>query len=108
MKKFLMFDLMITPWIIRILYAINQVIIIIVGLFIFFKSANNYSGYNGYSNSHSLFDGGGPLYGLLVIIGGSLVSRLFFEMLMVMFKISENTSELKELMSNSKVKDKIE
>jgi len=86
MKKFLMFDLMITPWIIRILYWVLQIAVIIGGLYTMGSS----HGYGG-------FGMGGVLGGLIMIIGGTLVLRLFFEMMMVMFKISENTSKLKEL-----------
>ncbi len=86
MKKFLMFDMMITPWIIRILYWILQVVVIIGG----FYTMGSSHGYGGLGM-------GGVLGGLIMIIGGTLVLRLFFEMMMVMFKISENTSRLKEL-----------
>jgi hypothetical protein len=85
MKKFLMFDLMITPWIIRILYWILQIAVIIGGL------------YTMGSGNRVGFGMGGAVGGLIMIIGGTLVLRLFFEMMMVMFKISENTSKLKEL-----------
>jgi hypothetical protein len=85
MKKFLMFDLMITPWIIRILYWIMQIGIILGGL------------YTMGSGASLGFGKGGAIGGLIMLVGGTLVLRLFFEMMMVMFKISENTSKLKEL-----------
>ncbi len=85
MKNFLMFDLMITPWIIRILYWILQIVVIIGGL------------YTMGSGERAVFGPSGAVGGLIMIIGGTLVLRLFFEMMMVMFKISENTSKLKEL-----------
>lgn len=101
MKEFLMFDVMITPWIIRILYWVSQIGVILAGLAAFFSpSRSNVMGYNDYGSYGRSFLGGGPFYGLLILIVGSLFLRLFFEMLMVQFKISENTSELKELMKN--------
>jgi succinate-acetate transporter protein len=87
MKKFLMFDLMITPWIIRILYWVMQIGIIFGGLFMMF--AGNEFGRYGQNM--------GIASGLALIVFGSLMLRLFFELIMVQFKISENTSELKEL-----------
>lgn len=81
-----MFDLMITPWIIRILYWVLQIAVIIGGLYTM-----------GSSHAYGGFGMGGVLGGLIMIIGGTLVLRLFFEMMMVMFIISENTSKLKEL-----------
>ena len=80
-----MFDLMITPWIIRILYWLMQTGIILGGL------------YTMGSGASLGFGKGGAIGGLIMLICGTLVLRLFFEMMMVMFKISENTSKLKEL-----------
>lgn len=96
--KFLMFDSMITPWIIRILYWVGQVLIIVTGL----VSMANVRGGGGYYSGYGgggLFGGlsMGPLGGLLYIILGTLLLRLFFEILMVQFKICENTSQLKEI-----------
>lgn len=85
MKKFLMFDLMITPWIIRILYWILQVVVIIAGLYSMFSGARVGYGMGGFAG------------GLIMIIGGSLVLRMYLELMIVLFKISENTSKLKEL-----------
>jgi len=87
-----MFDFMITPWIIRILYWILQIIVIVLGLIQSF-----YQGLFDEFLRHA-----NVLGGLLFIIIGTLVLRLFFEMLMVQFKISENTSKLKEIMNNNK------
>jgi len=81
---------MITPWIIRILYWILQVILIILGLMATFGVG-----------LMDEFRDWGALGGILIIICGTLVLRLFFEMLLVQFKISENTSQLKEIMENN-------
>lgn len=118
MKKFLMFDLMITPWIIRILYWVGQVTIIVVG-FVTMAHARSgggggFHGGGGFgdinymtqnSNHHSsLFSNlsmGGPVMGLLIIILGSLYLRILLEVLMVQFKICKNTYQIKE-----KIKEK--
>ncbi len=81
---------MITPWIIRILYWILQVILIILGLMATFGVG-----------LMDEFRDWGDWGGILIIICGTLVLRLFFEMLLVQFKISENTSQLKEIMENN-------
>lgn len=103
MKKFLMFDLMITPWIIRILYWISQTGIILTSIITFFRSPDPYRSYL-QSGFERMFNGG-PLSALLILIFGSLVSRLFYEVLMVLFKISENTSDLKEIMKHNKTEN---
>lgn len=106
MKKYLMFDLLVTPWIIRILYLVGQLLIIVWGFtsmtyaqFLGGPSADKPDIHQVHSNS--IF-GGGVLSGFLIIILGSLALRLFFEILMVQFKIAENTSQLKEIMKNNK------
>lgn len=85
-----MFDYMVTPWIIRILYWIMQISIIIFGFVIMFSGGNSELGLSGFGG------------GLLIIIVGTLIIRLFFEMLMVQFKISENTSQMKDLLKKDK------
>lgn len=86
MKKFLMFDFLITPWIIRIIYWLLQVIIIFASFRIL--TGGNAEIFGGYINGL----GGG----LLVLIVGSLALRLITELLIIWFKIAENTQYLKK------------
>jgi len=90
MKKFLMFDLMLTPWIVRILYWLMQLGIIIVGI-LTMAEITDFD-----------FADSALLTGLIIIVGGSLGLRMFFEGIIVIFKICENTSELKELLKTQK------
>jgi hypothetical protein len=90
MKKFLMFDLMISPWIIRILYWLAQLGVIIAGILTIFDVTD-------LDFVDSTF-----LAGLIIIVGGSLVLRLLFEGIIILFKICENTSQLKELLKTQK------
>lgn len=78
---------MITPWVIRVLYWITQTIIIIAGLIGIVTMRDQFSGERGI---------GGLLISLLLLIGGTLLLRLLFEMLIVQFKISENSSEIND------------
>lgn len=82
-----MFDLLIAPWIIRILYWITQLYVILLGFMVFFNPD--------FINFYGLK---GPFGGLLIIVVGSLHLRLFFEILMVLFKICDNTNQLKDLL----------
>lgn len=84
MKKFLMFDFLITPWIIRIIYWVLQVII-------FFGSLRIITGGNAEIFGSYVNGLGG---GLLFLIVGSLALRLISELLIIWFKIAENTQNL--------------
>ena len=96
MKKFLMFDILITPWIIRVIYWILQVVIIIFGIFMIFN--NNFEIIMEY---YYLLNMIGPFayfgwFGFIII--GSIYLRLVFELIMVVFKISENSSQIKNIL----------
>ena len=88
-KQFLMFDFLITTWIVRIGYWLGQALIILIALATMF--------FGGELNGIILGDNGpNLLIGLLFLIVGSLLIRLFSEGIIVLFKISENTSQLKK------------
>jgi len=84
MKKFLMLDIMISPWIIRVLYWIAQAGVLVIGLIGLFTGDYDFT-----------LGTGANLVGLLVIILGTALCRLVFELFMVQFKICENTEEIK-------------
>ncbi len=84
-KRFFMFDFLITPWIIRIIYWLLQ-IIIVIGSFGIMIGYNNIFSYYLY----------GFMGGLIFLIVGSLVLRLITELLIIVFKIAENTEYLKK------------
>jgi len=81
MKRFLMFDLLITPWIVRTLYVFGQIILIPICQ----KIANQ------------MFYGTDELtFGVLFMVLSVPIWRLICESWIVLFKISENTSIMKD------------
>lgn len=80
-----MFDFFITPWLIRIIYWLLQLIIVVASLQIVTGGNANILG----------FDINGLEGGLLFLIASSLALRLITELLISGFKIVENTQYLK-------------
>lgn len=90
LKKLLSFDEFITPAIIKILYYISAVIVIIWGLYLLFTSF----GYFGSGVSQLIA-------GLLTIIIGPVLVKVYFEILIVLFKIYEKLSIITNKLENS-------
>jgi hypothetical protein len=86
-----MFDFMITPWIIRILYWVTQIFVLIFGL------AAIITGDHDFRITREI---DAEVTGILVLVVGSLALRLFFEMSMVRFKIFENTKQIRRILKN--------
>ena len=88
-KQFLMFDFFITTWIVRIGYWLAQALVIILALVAMFF---------GGELSGAITEDYEPnfLVGLLILVAGSLLVRLFSEGVIVLFTICENTSHLKK------------
>jgi len=77
-NKLLNFDSMITPSIIKIVYYILVVLVILTGV-------------------ATLFQGGYfTVVGLLYIVLGPLVVRIYCELMIVMFKVNDNLKEINE------------
>ncbi len=77
-SKLLNFDSMITPSIIKIIYYIGVVAVVLSGIAL-------------------LFQGGPATFGGLIwIVLGPLVVRVYCELLIVMFKVNENLKEINE------------
>lgn len=70
---FLSFRYMITPPLVQVIYVLVAVIITIVGLLTLVSDA----------------PGGGPLAGLLIIIFGNLIWRVYMELVMLFFRIND-------------------
>ncbi len=89
-KKLLNFDDFITPTIIKILYYIFAILIIIYGLYQMFTSIN-YFGW-----------GGGWVFftGLLTVILGPILIRVYFEILIILFKIYDKLSTITKQLEN--------
>lgn len=87
MKKFLLFDFLVTTWVIRLIYWILQSAIIVFSIAAMSGSFEN-------TNLFSNYSGIGP--GIFILIFGSLSFRLIMEILIVPFKITENLQNLLE------------
>ena len=72
---------MITPVIIQILFWVGVALCIIFGI--------------GYIAVGSRYAAGGPLYGLMLLIFGPLVVRIYCEILIIFFRINETLTEIK-------------
>ncbi|SER24101.1 protein of unknown function [Gracilibacillus ureilyticus] len=95
-QKFLSFDKMITPMIIKVVFWIGIVITVLSGL------GTMISGFN------SFYGGGLQVFtGLLIIIIGPIVVRIYCELLILMFKIYDTLREIRDNVTVSK-RDTIE
>jgi len=84
-EKFFSFDRMITPSIIKVLFWIGVVVSVIGGLATIIGGiAAPYGG------------GTMVLSGILGIIFGPLITRVYCELLILLFKINDNLGEIKE------------
>lgn len=81
-----MFDFLITPWLIRIIYWLLQLALVIGSLKVI--TGGNAKIFGSTIN--------GFMGGLGLLILGSLAIRLITELLIVWFKIAENTQYLKK------------
>ena len=81
MNDFLSFRTMITPVIIQIIFWIGVALCIIFGVGIILVG--------------SRFGSGGPVYGLLVLLFGPVVVRIYCEILIIFFRINETLMEIK-------------
>ncbi|MFP4661125.1 MAG: DUF4282 domain-containing protein [Halanaerobiales bacterium] len=87
-QKFIKFDKMITPSIIKILFWIGLGASVIGGLIMLIGGiAARYGG------------GIQVLSGLLIIVFGPLFTRVYCELLILFFKINENITEINEKVS---------
>ncbi len=78
MQEFISFDRMVTPVLIKIIYWLATIVVVIVGLAFF--------GMEDY----------GPVSGVLVLIFGPIAVRVYAEMLIVLFKISESLVSIRD------------
>ncbi|AKG03779.1 hypothetical protein AAV35_002555 [Salimicrobium jeotgali] len=88
MKNFLDFNKMITPSIIKIIFIIGVVISVLMGISLIGAGLDN-----PYGGSGSVF------MGLLTIVIGPLVTRVYCEIIIVVFKMHESLHDI-----NSKIK----
>ncbi len=89
MRDFLAFRTMITPVIIQILFWVGVALCIIFGI--------------GYILVGSRYGAAGPFYGLMLIIFGPLVVRIYCEILIIFFRINETLTEIKRDLEGRRV-----
>ncbi|AXA37028.1 MAG: DUF4282 domain-containing protein [Candidatus Hydrogenedentota bacterium] len=89
MEDFLKFKKMITPIIIQILFWIGVVCSILIGLISIASGAN--APYGG---------GGRVFWGLVWILVGPIITRVYCELLIVIFSINDTLTEIKNSLKN--------
>lgn len=97
LKNFLSFDRMITPVIIKVLFWIGMIGSIIGGIVLFFTvliGGISDGSFGGIVGSFLL----GLIGGLLVMFLGILVSRIYAEILILVFQINESLTDIKHLL----------
>jgi hypothetical protein len=92
MEDFISFRKMITPTIVQVLFWVGVAGSVIFGLFTIVSSFSRYGG--GF-----LF-----LYGLLIIIMGPILTRIYCELLILFFRMYDTLIEIKNSLANTKAK----
>jgi len=83
-KEFLSFDKMITPSIIKFIWWVSSIICVITGFILILQGTSSYYG------------GSLVFFGLITILVGPFISRIYCELLIVFFKINEGVQEIKK------------
>lgn len=92
MQKYINFDSMITPTIIKILFWIGVGLSALFGIITFFSGIGQMFSYYG-----SGFLGFVTMImGLVIIVVGSIVTRIYCELLIVVFKMHESLTSINE------------
>lgn len=96
-RSLLNFDKMITPVIIKILFYIGIALAIICGIVVLLSGT-----ISAFRQDRVGLAIGGLLGGPLVVVLGILISRVYSELLIVVFEIHQNLVEIKNKMVDSK------
>lgn len=97
LKNFLCFERMITPIIIKILFWIGLIGSIIAGIVIFFAlliAGISEGGFGAIIGGFLL----GLVAGILAIVFGALVTRVYSELLILAFQINETLTDIKQIL----------
>jgi hypothetical protein len=89
MNDFLTFRKMITPIIIQVLFWIGLAVCAISGIIIIVSGTTSYSG-----------GGVAVLIGLVLLLVGPLVVRIYCELLILLFRMNETLNEIKSSLQN--------
>jgi hypothetical protein len=85
-KDFFAFRTMITPVIIQIIFWIGVAVCVISGLI--------------YMSLSSRLGASAPLYGLMILVLGPVVVRIYCEILIIFFRINETLTEIKHTLED--------
>ncbi|MFZ7119830.1 MAG: DUF4282 domain-containing protein [Eubacteriaceae bacterium] len=88
-KNLLSFDTFITPVIIKAIYYIGVVLVVIMGLFQIVTSFSYYGGIGVF------------ISGLLTIVLGPFLVKIYCELLIIIFKIHKELTEINTKLSNN-------
>ncbi len=96
MRDFLTFRTMLTPIIIQVVFWVGSTIAVLVGLFFLLEGARAQYG-------------GGPfvLWGLLLLLFGPLLTRLYCEILIVFFRINDTLTEIKHVLEHMQMEHRM-
>tara|TARA_R110002072_G_C7665188_1_gene509986 strand:+ start:212 stop:517 length:306 start_codon:yes stop_codon:yes gene_type:complete len=90
MKDYITFDKMITPLIIRVLFWVFAVLAVIGGFVMIVGGMN------------AQYGGGGMVFGgVMYILLGPVVARIYCEILIVIFKINGTLTEIRDSLKSS-------
>jgi len=89
MEDFLKFRKMITPLIIRILFWVGVAVTVISALVMMFSSFGRYGG-----------GAGQFLGGLIFLVVGPVMVRVYTELIILFFRINETLTEIRDLLAS--------
>lgn len=95
-KDFINFQRMITPLIIKVLFWIGVGLSVISGIWTFFGGI-----ISGINNDSFLLVIGGLIGGPISILFGVMTTRIFSELLILFFQISETLTDIKSLLEQN-------
>ena len=85
MQEFLSFDKMITPTLIKIIFYIGCALSVIAGIIMIISGVNSYYG------------GGAQVFmGIVLLILGPFLTRIYCELLIVQFKMQEHLAHIRK------------
>ncbi|HHY21208.1 MAG TPA: DUF4282 domain-containing protein [Bacilli bacterium] len=94
MQKYISFDRMITPTIIKIIFWIAIVFSVITGLGMIVSGLSSYYG-----------SGAQVFMGIVTIVVGPLLARVYCELLIVIFKMQESLTDIRSLLEKQQNND---
>ena len=82
MKQFFNFNSFVTPHLLKVLYILLQLVVFYQAYIVMF-------GFFGFSSF-------GFLYGLVILLFGSIAARVICELIMILFRINDNLDKIRK------------